>query len=297
MRGGGLQPQCMHLAVAVAAMLHGRGGQAQGLGPGRGPWRVDRAENHGLSQAALDEAAQKTAEVAPERNCLLVVKDGVIIEEKYFGINTSASVYETDSLGKTSIAALFGVAVQQGLIDIDTPLTEFGVHPASTTPGSGGPQFEEGHSWGSFWPQITVRTLLAQSSGYGEVPPGSAFTYDSDEYIQHLSYALSAVVPNKTGGALQWARDNYAVPLGIPEFFDYDNIGEAQGGPTQIASAGGQMVTCREMARFGQLMLNKGKWLDAAGQPYQMASPTFIQEMMSPAFPGVVDGYGFLTWL
>ena len=285
--------QLLAAQLAAAAV---QSTSTQGLGPGRGEWKVDKAENHGLSQAALDQAAQHTAEVAPERNCLLVVKDGVIIEEKYFGMNTSDSVYETDSLGKTSVAALFGVAVQQGLIDIDRPLAEYGVQPA-TSDGGSGPQFEEGHSWGTFWPNVTARTLLAQSSGYGEVPPGSAFTYDSDEYVQHLSYALSAVVPNRTGGALQWAREQYAVPLGIPEFFDYDAIDATQGGPTQIASAGGQMVTCREMARFGQLMLNKGKWLDAQGQPFQMAAPAFIKEMMSPAFPGVLDGYGFLTWL
>lgn len=37
--------------------------------------------------------------------------------------------YETDSLGKTSTAALIGVAVQQGLVDIDRPIREYGVKP------------------------------------------------------------------------------------------------------------------------------------------------------------------------
>ena len=46
---------------------------------------------------------------APHRYCLLVVKDGEIVHESYFA-NTSETVYESDSLGKTATAALFGVA-------------------------------------------------------------------------------------------------------------------------------------------------------------------------------------------
>eukprot|EP01050_Picozoa_sp_SAG11_P021228 SAG11_NODE_3734_length_2258_cov_1.141732_3_plen_131_part_00 len=54
------------------------------------------------------------------------------------------------------------------------------------------------------------------------MPPGSKFTYDSEEYIQHISYALSAVVPNNS--ALAYAREHFAVPLGMDDFFDYDNV-------------------------------------------------------------------------
>ena len=68
-----------------------------------------------------------------------------------------------------------------------------------------------------------------------------------------------------TKSALQYAREKFAVPMGMPEYFDYDDIDETQGGPQQIAAGGGQMVTCREMARVGQLMVNKGKWLEIAG--------------------------------
>ena len=197
-----------------------------GLGPGRGAWRVDTAENHGLDGAALKIAADLTAQFAPTRNCLVVVKDGVLIAEEYFNGATSDSIYETDSLGKTAVAPLFGVASQKGLLDIDRPMSKF-MSPAGAADSSGdGPKFEAGHSWGTFWPYATVRTVLAQSSGYGEVMPGTSFTYDSDDFIQHLSYALSAVVPNNS--ALAFARDEYAVPLGVPEFFDYDGIGAEQ---------------------------------------------------------------------
>ena len=57
------------------------------------------------------------------------------------------------------------------------------------------------------------------------------------------------------------------------------------------------MMSCREIAKVGQLILNKGKWIDADGKPYQMADPAYIAQVNQPAFPGIIDGYGLLTWL
>ena len=275
----------MRLA-AVPFMAAAATAAAPGLGPGRKEWQIDTPENHGLDSATLSAAANLTAKVAPERYCLVVIKDGYLIHESYFG-NSSEALYETDSLGKTTTAALFGVAVEEGLIDIDKPLQDYGVKPTT--------HWEDGHSWGSFFPKVTAKSLLAQAGGYGVVEPGSEFTYDSQEYIQHLSYALTAVSANKS--ALQYAREKFAVPMGMPEYFDYDDIDETQGGPQQIAAGGGQMVTCREMARVGQLMVNKGKWLDENDKPVQLAAEKHIDAMMKPAYPGVIDGYGLLTWL
>ena len=42
-------------------------------------------------------------------------------------------------------------------------------------------------------------------------------------------------------------------------------------------------------------MVNKGKWLDAGGQPFQMASEKHIEALSKPAYPGVIDGYGART--
>eukprot|EP01050_Picozoa_sp_SAG11_P021227 SAG11_NODE_3734_length_2258_cov_1.141732_2_plen_239_part_00 len=64
-------------AGAIGAPL----GAGDWLGPGRGPWRVDKAENHGLDSAKLEAAAKETGLLAPERYCMLVIKDGVIIQE------------------------------------------------------------------------------------------------------------------------------------------------------------------------------------------------------------------------
>ena len=54
---------------------------------------------------------------------------------------------------------------------------------------------------------------------YGMVPPGSKFTYDSDDYIQYLSYVLGASAGEPP---VDFATREFAEPMGIPDLFAYD---------------------------------------------------------------------------
>ena len=98
-----------------------------------------------------------------------------------------------------------GAAVHKGLFDIDTPIAHYGVKPQANWSVTGT----------DYFPQVTARHLLAQASGVGRVPPGTHYTYDSDDYIQHISYLLNATAGVNTT-AKRWATDHFAVPLGTP---------------------------------------------------------------------------------
>ena len=197
------------------------------LGPGRGAWSLGEPEDFGMSTALLEQAAQEIGERANERYCLVVAKDGVIVHETYYA-NTSATTYESDSLGKTVTAALVATAIEQGLVDLDRPLHEYGVTPQANWSASGT----------DYFPRVTLRHLLAQSSGYGVVPPGSKMTYDSNLYIQHISYALTAAIRRaatpRWEGARQFAAEEFAAALGIPDLYDYDETG------IDMSAGGGQ---------------------------------------------------------
>jgi len=123
--------------------------------------------------------------------------------------------------------------------------------------------------------------------------PAPTCRYDSYNYIQHISYAITAAVQKdkRWVGALDFASREFATALGLPDLYAYDGTG------LDISAGGGQMVSCRDVARVGQLVLNRGTWLDEAGSPYQLGQPAFYDAMLEPAFPGIIDGYGFLTWL
>lgn len=267
------------LLAALLPAAHAAVADSLGLGPGRGAWRTGVPEEHGLSTAELAAAAAAVQARAAERYCLVVVKDGVIVHESYFA-NTSESIYESDSLAKTFTAALVGVAVQQGLVDIDQPLADMpGMKPHANWSANGV----------DYFPRATARNLLSQSSGYGVVPPGERLTYSSDFFTQELSHLLTAATrakTNRSGGAIQWASDNFATPLGLPELYAYDGLGE------EISATGGQMMSCRDAARVGQLVVNEGVWLDNDGKPYQMADRGYMRQVLEPAVPGKIDGYG-----
>ena len=254
------------------------------LGPGRGPWQRGPPEEHGLSAAALSAAAQRIADTAPTRDCLLVVKNGILVHESY-ATGTESTQYETDSLGKVFTAAVVGAAVQLGALDVDKPLVEYGL-TSPTVPGAWN------RSGVDYWPNVTARHLLNQMSGYGLAPPGSLFSYDSDIYIQELSAVLRVTAGRiYNGSAVAFAQHAFAEPLGVPRLYEFDGLGD------DISAGGGQMATCREIARAGQLLLNHGKWLDENGQARQLMDESYTRQLFEPAQNGVVEGYGFLVWL
>ena len=260
------------------------------LGPGRGPWERRSPETFGMSSAKLREAAKLLKEAVPHRYCLAVIKNGFLVHEEIF-YNTSATKYRTQSAGKTMVAAMFGTLVQRGLLDLDRPLASYGV-PRNATWNLTGVDY---------YPQVTARHLLSQASGYGRVPPGSMFTYDSYEYIQHLS----SLIRNATHGEqspTKYATQAFAEPMGFPDIFRddsyiYDMAGE------DISAGGGQMMSCLDVARVGQLLLNKGAWRGAGAErgdskaDERLLPESYVEQMLSPSFPKANMGYGFLTWL
>mmetsp|Transcript_1189 Transcript_1189/g.3332 ORF Transcript_1189/g.3332 Transcript_1189/m.3332 type:complete len:472 (-) Transcript_1189:160-1575(-) len=125
------------------------------------------------------------------------------------------------------------------------------------------------------------------------VPPGTAFTYDSDTFIQYLSYLIDAVVTDDSPTG--WATRAFAEPLGIPELFAYD--GQVYGIGGNISTGGGQMMSCRDVARVGTLINNGGRWVSPAGEVVSLVSEDYMAQLSRPSFPAFNKGYGFLTWL
>lgn len=270
-------PRCMPLpalVLATAALFAGAGS----FGPGRGAWETASPSSVGLSAAALDAAARAVAERAPERYCLLVARSGRLVHETYYA-NTSDTKYELDSAAKTFIAQLVGVAVRRYALDVKAPLSRYGVPRSANWNRTGL----------DFYPEVTAEHLLTQTNGYGLVKPGSTFTYNSEEYIQHLSPLLAAAT-NRS--ALEFATTEFAVPLGIPDLFLDDDIPD-----DGISAGGGQMTTCRSLLRLGQLLLNGGVWPDAGGKPVPLVDREYARQSMRPSFPGFLPSYGYLAWL
>ena len=135
-----------------------------------------------------------------------------------------------------------------GQVSLDATLQSLGVVPRG--------KWAPGQSGAGFFQNVTVQDVLSQTTGVGLFPPRAYFTYDSDVYLSNLRYVLEVV----TGQPSQvWATENFAVPLGLDSLYMSSN--DAGG----VNIGGGQMMSCRDMAKVGQLIVNGGRWPDGNG--------------------------------
>lgn len=191
------------------------------LGPGNSlDWEVVDPSLVGLSASALDAAVKSIADVAAPF-CLAVVKHGaLVVDHVYPGYAEQTSpgstepkgprYIETMSAGKTITAGLIGSAITAGLFDLDTPMVQYGVKPHADFNKTGT----------DYFPQLTARHTLAQNTGIGTYPPGTALRYDSSQYIAHLSWLLNKTASMKTNlSARSWATERFASPLGVPTLY------------------------------------------------------------------------------
>jgi len=254
----------------------------------------------GLDSAKLEAAAEANRNIGTPF-CLAVVKDGQLVIDSNYGFGQGERKIESMSSGKTISAAMVGVAIQQGLFDLNTPLAQYGVVPHANWSLTG-------VDW---WPNVTARHLITQTTGRGSVEPGSALTYDSDAYIQHLSFLLNTTAPgNQT--AREWATRNFATPLGIPQLYAFEDADPAKIGDTpilgktQISAGGDQPIACSDIARVGQLLVNKGLWNSGDGTPVRMLSEEYVKGFSTPQNPlfpydkcggHMCQQYSYLTYL
>ena len=298
------------LACTCGAFLWGhratvfRLGASQ-LGPGPGEWLVEDPRVHGLSSAKLAMAAERHARELDQRDCLLVVKDGVIVHETYREGGDEDTLHYLDGVGRTAAALLIGAAEHQGVLDLDTPLSEYGIAApplrlseteAPVANGVVDADALKAHPelrWGDEWSRVTARHVLGQATGLGEARVGEKFdAHVTAEILDVLSQVLRATTGVKPA---EWAKEHFTGPLGVPDFFarDVGADGVVDGG---VRVAGGQMATCRDAARFGQLLVNRGEWLAEDGTSRRLVSADFVKRVVNPSFPRAARQRGYQTW-
>ena len=267
----------------------------RGLGPGMAPWRAAPPEAHGLDAAELSRAAN-LLEGVPHRDCLVVIKDGELVHETYYGDARRDARLATDNVGLLAVVALVGAAENQGLVHLDVPIADHGVDISDVF----GPE----HG-----PVVTLRHLLAQTHGGGEVPPGSVFRRDDSPAFLDVIVRLLETVSGRPFPA--FARLALGEKIGAPNLFDGRTVpGDAIGDGDDAVSvfvpgdaagrsnaAGYLRATCGEMAKVAQLFLNDGAFPDRDGVPRQILSARFVRETFTPAFPELNQAHGLAAWL
>jgi CubicO group peptidase (beta-lactamase class C family) len=216
---------------------------------------------------------------ANNTKAFILLKDGKIVLEKYFGTHTATTPWQWASAGKTITAFMTGIAQQEGHLSItDTSSTYLGQGWTNCTP-----QQEE---------KITIWNQLTMTSGLDDgVPdhfctldtclnylanPGTRWAYHNGPYT-----LLDGVIENATGQTLNaYTAQKLKIPTGMTGSFftvGYNNV---------------FFSNARSMARFGSLILNKGNW----NGNQIMADTAYFNDMVSTS-QNLNKSYGYLWWL
>jgi CubicO group peptidase (beta-lactamase class C family) len=211
----------------------------------------------------------------------IILKNGKMVTERYFGSFTADSNWYWASAGKTMTAMLVGIAQKEGLLNITSRTSQY-----------------LGTGWTSLPPAkenlITVRHQLTMTTGLDDAvspdndctsPPclvykadaGSRWAYHNAPYT-----ILDKVVENASGTTFntyfqQKIRDKIGMNGTWFKGTGYNNV---------------YYSNARSMARFGLLMLNKGKWDQT---PVLNDSSYFKAQVNSSQNLNL--SYGYLTWL
>jgi len=236
---------------------------------------------------------------------LLVIRNGHTVLEAYYPPHGPDIRHSTASVGKSVTGALVGIPIREGFIDgVDQKVADF---------------FPERREWQSepLRQAMTIEHLLTLTSGLdwpeASVPysspcnvmgqmmrtsdwvgfvldrpiataPGSAFNYSSG-----ASHLLSAIIQKATETrTIYFADEVLFKPLGIRRVtWRSDPQGIAFG-------AGGIWLTPRELARFGQLYLQGGRW-----DGRQIVPADWVEASIAPhvAAHGAASHYGYQWWV
>jgi CubicO group peptidase (beta-lactamase class C family) len=216
---------------------------------------------------------------ANNTRAFIILKNGKIVLEKYFGTHTQLTPWQWASAGKTITSFMVGMAQQEGFLSIeDITSTYLGKGWTDCTPKQ-----EE---------KITIKHQLAMISGLDDKVPDHFCTidtcliYKADAGVRWAYHngpytLLDRVIEKATGQTLNnYTSQKLKTPIGMTGSFipvGYNNV---------------YFSTARSMARFGLLMLNKGKW----GESQIMADSTYFKQMVSPS-QSLNKSYGYLWWL
>jgi CubicO group peptidase (beta-lactamase class C family) len=209
----------------------------------------------------------------------MVLKDGRIVLEKYFGTFTKDSLWVWNSAGKTLTAFAVGIAQSERYLDIDEPTSD-----------------HIGDGWSSLAPvdeeRITIRHQLTMTTGLDDevadsnctsrecltylAAPGTRWAYHNAPYT-----LLESVMESATRMSLnQWVTKKIKTPTGMTGTYhssDYNNI---------------FVSNARSMARFGLLLQSRGYW---NAQPV-LKDDGYFQELTHSS-QALNPSYGYLTWL
>jgi CubicO group peptidase (beta-lactamase class C family) len=256
-------------------------------------------EAQGIPSAAI----QAFLEAAEQRECglhsLMLLRHGAVVAEGWWAPYSPDTPHMLFSLSKSFTATAVGLAVAEGRLSVDDPVLSFFSAEAPRVPGEN-------------LAALRVRHLLTMSTGHDHDTtehlykrrdgdwaraflarpvahaPGTHFLYNTG-----ATYMLSAIVQRVTGQTLlAYLRPRLFEPLGI-EGATWETC------PRGVNTGGfGLSIKTEDIARFGQLYLQRGVWAGNRLLPESWVADAAARQTANGSNPESdwEQGYGYQFW-
>jgi CubicO group peptidase (beta-lactamase class C family) len=252
-------------------------------------------EAQGVSSAAVLSFVETAEKTIDSMNSFMLLRHGHVLAEGWWSPYEAASPHSLYSLSKSFTSTAVGLAISEGRLSLDDEVLKFFPENAPAEPSSN-------------LKAMRVSDLLRMSTGHQTEPkrtpeepwtrtfllhpvpfkPGTHFLYNTS-----ATYMLSAIVQKVTGmTVLDYLKPRLFEPLGIDHpTWDASPQGITIGGY-------GLSIRTEDIARFGQLYLQKGKWQGKQLIPEAWVEAATARQTSNGSNPKSDwdQGYGYQFW-
>ena len=229
----------------------------------------------------------------------MIVRHGYVVAEGWWKPEAPEKPHVLNSVSKSFNATAVGLAIADGKLSLNDPVLKFFPNDAPAEVSDN-------------LKAMTVRDLLTMSCGHETEPKAANGAPTVKQFLAHPvlhkpgthfqyntmgSYTLSAIITKVTGQTtLEYLKPRLFEPLGIenPEWKTSPE-GNSLGGS-------GLYIRTEDLAKFGQLYLQKGKW-----NGKQLVPREWVEQATSRQVPNDTEGhakmgtdwrqgYGFQFW-
>jgi CubicO group peptidase (beta-lactamase class C family) len=252
-------------------------------------------EEQGVASSALLAFVEAADREIDTLHSFMLVRHGHVVAEGWWFPYDAMTRHALWSLSKSFTSTAVGLAVAEGVLSVDDEVLKFFPDDAPPQPSdnlkamrvsdllrmSTGHQVEPPVMGSPVW----AKTFLAHPVPF---KPGTHFLYNTAG-----TYMLSAIVQKATGKtALEYLRPRLFEPLGIED--------PSWGTSPQGVTLGGFGLSIRteDIARFGQLYLQKGMWQGRQVVPAAWVEAATARQTSNGSNPKSDwdQGYGYQFW-
>jgi CubicO group peptidase (beta-lactamase class C family)/predicted glycoside hydrolase/deacetylase ChbG (UPF0249 family) len=262
-------------------------------------------EAEGVSSAGITQFLDEANKGKDEFHSFMILRHGKVISEGWWNPFRSDLSHTMYSTSKSFTATAIGFLVAENKLTVNDKVVSFFPESVPENSNTSNPLLAE----------LRIKDLLSMSVGHEKenspimitedwvkeflktpikYQPGSKFLYNSP-----ATYMLSAIVQKVSGQKLiDFLQPRLFEPLGIKNIdWEVDPKGINTGG-------WGLRLKTEDMAKFGQLFLQKGRWNGKQILPESwVAEASKMQILQSPDMPQAKrdssdwqQGYGYQMW-